>query len=294
MPDQLKPQPARNSVLRALIFAWFAINFFVLTSFLYSGIMITPTYLIVSSPLRSGAVTVTNASDKDREVWVQFRYGYQVVDDRGKPTVVVVNADSGSPRSASAWLRAYPDRFLLPQNTSQTIRILVTAPAGTVDGEYWARVVVGSKEANPLQSQAARRETKGVNMSIGIIEYKDIPLHYRKGNPTPRIAIRKVSTSILKDTMKVLLDLQQAGNAAYWGNATVRMVNGSGKTVTTLRQGITVYVDEVVPFFMPISKVPPGEYSLDVDVVTEAKGGIKREHLLKVEPLKYSTNITLP
>ena len=117
--------------------------------FLIAGMRIYPTSVIITSPSRSGTVTVTNVSERDEEVWVEFIYGFQSVNHRGLTFLQIANPDSAGEQSATRWLRAFPQRFLLPANTAQVVRILVSPPAGTVSGEYWGRIVLASKGANP-------------------------------------------------------------------------------------------------------------------------------------------------
>lgn len=257
-----------------------------------AGVRVSPTYLIIASPSRSGAFNVTNVSDRDQEVWVEFQFGYQSINEKGDLYVVSAAADSGSDRSAARWLRAYPSRFLLPQNTTQTIRLLVSPPAGVADGEYWARAIISSKVSRPKVSATgtAPKELKG---TIEIVEHADLPLHYRTGRTHTGLTIRGVNTSTKKDTLKVSVDLLRTGNTSFWGTATCRIKDNNGKTLSTIKKGVTIYRDEVVPLFLGLGSIGAGTYTLEVNFTSEGRG-IKSDDLLKIDPVRYSTTISLP
>ena len=49
-----------------------------------ASVAVYPQVLFINAPNRSVAITVSNPTELRQEIWVDFRYGYPLVDDTGK------------------------------------------------------------------------------------------------------------------------------------------------------------------------------------------------------------------
>src|SRR5204862_7437145 len=73
----------------------------------------------------------------------------------------VERPDSTLP-SAAAWVQAFPRRLTIAPLERQTVRLLVTPPAGLPDGEYWARLIISARGGKlPLRRAAETAAVRG-------------------------------------------------------------------------------------------------------------------------------------
>ncbi len=266
---------------------------FIFLTQVYSGIKISPVQVLVVSPTRSAAIKVHNPSEtEEREMWVEVKYGYQTVDEKGGPHVVLLPADSGGERSAAQWLRPYPQRFVLQPSGVQIVRVVAAPPSDLPDGEYWARVVISSKPTAPLRFKQKNQPT-GVRSGFIMIEKADIPFHYRKGKLTTGLVIRNVTTTPGKDSMRVAVDLERTGNTSYWGTLTCRLKDHAGKIVSVFKKNLVVYKNETYLCFLKTVNVTSGEYTFEVNFNNTEGGETIRQYGAESESVNYSKSITL-
>ena len=222
---------------------------------LHAAVNVYPTEVFVKPPNRSAPVTVKNPSDREVEVWLTFAYEYPVAFDSSGIRMESGDSTSLDEPNAVKWLRAIPQRFTLRPQESQVVRIYGTPPPGLRSGEYWARVVVSSKElkpATPLQDQG------GMKIGMTIITNTVVPFHFRVGATTSNVTIRDANISGVGKGVHVRVLLDRQGNAAYWGRLTTKILSPGGKVIRTKESRIVVYKTM--------------DYSTDVDLSGELTG----------------------
>ena len=196
---------------------------------------------------------------------------------------------SGEP-AAVQWLRAYPQRFVLGPKESQVIRVLVSPPMGIAPGEYWARVVLASSDQN---SPKPANPGGNLSMKLKYINQIDVPFHFRVGNPTTGLSVRKVDASIANGKMKLDVDVSRLGNAAFWGRLTATIKNRDGKILKNDDKPVAIYKDIIYPLVVDVSTVPAGTYNLEL-VFSSRRPGMQSQYVLKTDPIRYSQEITIP
>jgi hypothetical protein len=274
------------------VLVWCVMLFAAYTETLLGGIKATPTMVLIQSPSRTGSITVQNSTvDQDQEIWIDFEYGYQVPGEDGKFQIINPTSDSGGVRSASEWLRAYPQRFTIPPGGLQVVRIVTAPPPNLLDGEYVARIQINSKLSKPRTG--SKNLTGRISVGFEIIEKSDLPFHYRRGILSTGLIVRDVKTTNIKDTLQVAVDLTRSGNTSYWGTAACRLKDKDGKVVGIIKKGVVVYSDGIYLFKLNIAKVTNGAYTLDLDMKSELTSA-KKEYVVRAEPVHYSTSVNLP
>ena len=152
-----------------------------------------PQTLFINAPNRSVAITVSNPTEQRQEIWIDFRYGYPLVDDSGKFYIKYFEGPTTQEPNAVPWLTAYPQRFVLNARESQVVRVMVQLPVGVTAGEYWSRVVIASKQriATPPRNPGAN-----VRMKMEFTTQVDIPLQVRAGGVTSGLKIHGVTSVV--------------------------------------------------------------------------------------------------
>jgi hypothetical protein len=94
---------------------------------------------------RSRWVQLYNPGTEAAEVSIEALFGYPVTDSIGQLELRTIEKPDSTFPSAVGWIQAFPRRTVIQPLARQTIRLLVTPPAGIADGEYWARLAITAK-----------------------------------------------------------------------------------------------------------------------------------------------------
>lgn len=256
----------------------------------HAGVNVYPPFLFINAPNRSVAVTVTNPDDTRREIWVDFRYGYPVVNDSGAFEMVYIENPSPQDPSAVAWSQAYPQRFVLEPGESQVVRVMVQPPVGVPSGEYWTRVVVSSKEVG---SRTPQTPGEGFKMKWNLVTQVDLPLHVRTGGVKTGLRIHGIASAVEQGTLRMGIDFERFGNASYWGTLNVSLKDENHKVVASYKHTIAVYTNMVYPVSVELTDVAPGIYTVEVNVETK-RSGVPAKFRVDADPVRYSGQVTIP
>lgn len=247
-------------------------------------VTITPQFIFMDGTQRSIPVNVSNPSTETVEVWFEFRYGYNANDSANNVTVLMPDTVAPGEPSAASWIRAFPNRFTLGPQESQTIRLLVEAPPGVSAGEYWSRVLVVSKPMNGPTING--RPTRGT--SIQLIVKTGVPMLYRTGIVDTHIKLlRPPEFKTDAKSFTIQLPLRREGNASYWGSIECQVKNSSGKQVLKQDFKVVVYKDFVLPMKMDRSELPAGDYTVTL-ISRTTRPDIKASYLIQSEPVTWS------
>lgn len=259
-------------------------------SFADASVAVYPQALFINYPNRSVAITVSNPTESRQELWVDFRYGYPLVNDSGNFYVNYMETPPAQEPNAVPWLRAYPQRFVLEARESQVIRIMVQPPVGLSAGEYWARVIVSSMQrtAKPPQSPGG-----DLRMRMEFISQVDVPLQVRTGSVTSGVKIHGITSVVENGQLKMGIDISRLGNASYWGTMKFFLRDQSGRLAATQDKHIAIYRDLVYPITMDISNLAPGSYVLELDVDTK-RPGVPSQFRTKADAVRFTYQLTIP
>ncbi len=254
----------------------------------YAGVTVYPTEVFVKPPNRSSPVVVTNPSDREVEVWIAFEYTYPVGFDTGSVVFATPEPNDPDEPSSAAWVRAIPQRFTLKAQESQVVRVYGSPPPGLRSGEYWARIVVSSKERKPA---AARGDQP--KMGMDLITQTIIPFHYRSGPTTTGISIREASAYAMGRGIRLNVTLDRTGNASFWGRMTARLVGSDGRLVRTKEYRIVVYKTFTYKADFDVSGEPPGQYTLEL-AFDNKHPGLKPEFRIPTAPVVQRIPVVVP
>jgi P pilus assembly chaperone PapD len=234
-------------------------------------VRVSPTILFLDAPKRSVSFDVTNLSEKEVEVWVEIKYGYTSTNDSGAIVIVTPDKINSDDQVVTQWMKVYPDKFLLAPNERRYLRIIVSSPAETPDGEYWSRVLINSK---PTGATTLKGNNSG-KPQVGFViqNQQSIPFHYRKGNVSTNVdMIESPTIQINNKELSFFAKLQRFGNSSYWGRMNFEIIDNKGKVVKKNYQHFVVYKHISYNFKFDISDVAKGNYYLNVTAETKRSG----------------------
>lgn len=276
-------------ILRYL-FVW-AVVFLLHQQVLQAGVTVYPTFVFINAPARATSIVVTNNSSVASEIWIDFRYGYPVGDDSGNVFIKFFDTTDVGEQSAVQWIRAFPQRFVLEAQESQKIRVLLSPPPGLASREYWARLIIHSKDKETFSTTTTQRGQ--LRSGIKLLTNVDIPVHYRSGQASTGIILQNLETQVNGGTLFVLSDLARSGNASFWGMYKAVLRDQGGKVVLTKEQNIAVYQNLRYGIKIDVSKLRSGTYTLEIEISSQRRD-IRREFLLTSEAVRRNINITIP
>lgn len=255
------------------------------------GVLIAPQSVIIDHRSRSGTFEVYNPTGQPAEISVSTIYGYPTTDSVGVVGVSTFETPAAGEPSAAAWLQAFPRRFVLQPQERQTVRLLGRPPAGLPDGEYWARLVVGTKGATPLREPG---DTTPVQVAVALEVRTILGVIYRKGPSRLALSMRDLRATLTSDsTLRVRAQFDRDGHSAYLGTVSLALKDAAGRTVASLERRLAVYKPLAPAYDLSLAGVTPGRYWAVVRVATE-RDDIAGELVLKAPPLRDSVAVTIP
>ncbi|MGH7538545.1 MAG: fimbrial biogenesis chaperone [Gemmatimonadales bacterium] len=231
------------------------------------GVMIAPHAVFMDQRSRGGAVTLVNPGTEPVEVSIAVFYGYTRTDSLGQLTLHQIDQPDATHPSAAGWIQAFPRRLTVEPQDRQTVRLLATPPPGLADGEYWARLAFTAKAGQVPVTGVS--DTARVNVGLTLEVRTIIGLHYRKGAVQTGLAVSGLRAALVGDSVVVHARLERRGNAAYLGTVHGTVVNASRQTVGQLTVPITVFFANEPRWTSAVGALPPGAYSLHLEIVPE-------------------------
>lgn len=252
------------------------------------GILVAPHSIFIDHRSRGGFVELYNPEARPVEVELLTLYGYPVTNAQGQLELRVIDTPGKDDPSASGWIQVLPRRVLIPPLTKQTIRLLGRPPAGMPDGEYWARLEIRAKEGQvPVTGVDS---TQGIQMRLNLEVRTIIPVYYRKGPVTSGLELSDVRATLEPDSIGVRVRLKRSGNAAYIGTVRGSLRDQNNREVKSFSTPIAVYYDIEPRFGLSREGLPPGTYTLQVEVAPE-RTDIPPEQLLRSRPVRATVSI---
>ncbi len=257
-----------------------------------ASVTVNPKFLFLDGSRRSVSVTVTNPGGEEAEVWVEVKYGYETSDNSGKILIHFDTLAVDEP-SAATWIRCYPPRFIVGAGETQTIRIAVRPPAGTGEGEYWARILVTSRLRNISQLSPSGL-LSSAKSGINLMTQLSLPFHYRVGKVTTGLQVTSMNASTSDTAIVVSMQLAKVGNAAFWGSRVIKITNESGKVVSTETKNVCVYKTLTLIDRINRTNLPSGTYSVDVEFVTGKRTDLRVSDLVQAPSVHAAASVLIP
>ena len=97
---------------------------------LAQGVLVAPHAVFIDHRTRSGWVQLYNPGTDPVEVSIEALFGYPITDSAGHLELRTIEKPDSTVPSAVEWIQAFPRRAVIPAQTRQTVRLLITPPAG--------------------------------------------------------------------------------------------------------------------------------------------------------------------
>jgi len=271
------PGCALHGRLRGVLFALGLL--LLLTMDLAAGVLVAPTVIILSDKERTGRMTIQNPTNKPREVDIYFGFGLPESDSLGDVRITMQDSNVTDTRSAMAWIKAFPRKILLPPNGSQVVRLVATPPESLQTGEYWARIVVRSREGTVALSPTG--ENNQITTNLNMIMQTAIMLKYRTGELTAKLELVDASASVRDSLVEVILNMANRGNVSYVGVLSCRLLDADKKEISHKNVDLAVYRDMKRRFNLPLrGEKPKPPYQVEVLIPTEGRHDIADEDMI--------------
>lgn len=254
------------------------------------GLLIAPTTVVIDSRSRTTSLLLVNPGDEPAEVEISAFFAYTVTDSTGRLDLHTPERPDSGVVSAADWIRVFPRRMTIDPRAQQTVRLLVSPPPDLPDGEYWARLAVLARGGTlPITSAA----DTGVQVGLSIEVRTLLPVLYRKGKVTTGVALSGLRAARTDDSVVVRARLDRQGNAAMIGTVRGEFVDASGHVRASFSQPVSTYMELEPRFTAPSDSVPPGRYTLRMEVLPERRD-LPAESLLSFRAVRDSISVDLP
>ncbi|HEX9727174.1 MAG TPA: hypothetical protein VGA37_01555 [Gemmatimonadales bacterium] len=255
---------------------------------LLDAVLVAPHALFISQRAPTGEVFLVNQGDAPEEVRVELRFGYPTTDSTGGMTIAFPEVTPEHP-SAAAWLRAFPRRVRVEPGQRQLVRILARPPADLPDGEYWSRLVVTSRAAQP---SALATSDSGVQAGITLELRTITSVTFRKGAVTTGVRLDDFRVSAENDSLVAWVAFGREGNAAYLGQVIFEVLDANERVALEWRTPIAVYYDLNRRFVLPVDSLPAGTYRVRLRLTTE-RDDIPMNNVLPAAPVERSVGVEI-
>ena len=255
-----------------------------------AAISVYPTFLFLTAPSRAISISVTNSGMTQIEVWVDFRFGYPVTNDTGGVEMKYLDSSDVTEPMATGWIHAFPQRFVLAPQESQTVRIMISPPPALPSGEFWSRMLFHSfsKEEIDLKN----KQKGGIRSGFRVLSNIDVPFHFRNGRVFTGVTFQNVTAIPEKGSLKVITDVSRTGNASFWGIYKITLRNAAGHIVLTQDKRIAVYKTIHLHSVIDVSTLQPGSYTVELEL-TSKRTDVRPEYILHTDPVKKSVPVTI-
>lgn len=255
-----------------------------------AGVLVAPTVVFISDNNRTGRLEVQNTSNEPREISVRLAFGLPESDSLGNVYVQLQDSNITHPRSAVDWVKAFPRKIVVPPNGTQVIRLVARPPQDLRDGEYWARIVVTSREgAGSLPSPG---DDDQIATRLNMVMQTAIMLKYRNGECVTHMELTDRSARLTERGAEVMLGMRNTGNASYMGVLRCVLVDADGRTAAEKEFNIAVYDDLLRRVDMDFDRTQfRGPFTLDVKVTSEGRTDVAREDMLAGNDVTYTMTV---
>ncbi|HEX6369583.1 MAG TPA: hypothetical protein VF006_11755 [Longimicrobium sp.] len=230
-----------------------------------AAVSVSPTALYIDSRTRTGVLTLHNPGALPEEVTIDFAYGYPQSDTAGNIAVALTREPPAGEPSALGWMRAFPRRLLLQPGQRQVVRVMVDAPAGLAEGEYWARVLITSRGGQPPIEQAQGDQVLHLEVQTTLV----MAANYRNGDVRTGVTVTSAAARRTGGEVTLEMDLERTGNAAFLGSLRADLVDARGTVLGSAFDDLAVYRTMRRRLTIPVPDGAAGALQLRLTINTE-------------------------
>ncbi|HUV30042.1 MAG TPA: hypothetical protein VMY05_02960 [Acidobacteriota bacterium] len=244
-----------------------------------AGVLVAPTIVFISSKQRTGRLTVQNPTDTPKEITIRFSFGLPVSDSLGQVHIALQDSAVTDPHSALGWVKAFPRKLILPPSGEQIIRFVASPPADLPEGEYWARIVVQSREAETAVPPAS--EEGIITTRLNMVMQTAMMLKFRKGNLVSQLEVTGMEVRRDSGNVEVTVDMTSQGNASYVGLLNCRLLDADNRELSSQSVQLAVYYSLRRRVFLPVTGSDFKEpYHVELAISTRGRTDIAAEDMI--------------
>jgi len=200
-------------------------------------LLVAPTRIILDG--RKGTEIILNNIGEEPATYrvsVEFRRMLQ------DGSLEDVKDPSAAEKLAEEMIIYAPRRVTLAPREPQAIRIAARAPQGIADGEYRIHLLFRAvPPPEPVVSEAAAKQVKGVSFQLRPIYGVTIPVIVRLGNLQATAGISDVQIDKSAAGRAISLELSRSGTRSTFGE--VRVLKRGVKDPIALQRAVAVYTE---------------------------------------------------
>lgn len=264
--------------------------FLLVSSLTQAQVIVAPTVLFMSDQSRFGTFVVMNRSTTPQEISISFRFGFPESDSAGNTRMQYADTMMEKLHSCQAWLKGFPQKFILNPGQQQVVRLLVAPPSsGVTDGEYWTRLVTSSTP----QAKTIDTVRTGITANITFVLEQVTTIIYKKGNVSTTVDLSNIEIRQDSASVNVLAHVARGGNSPFFGKVTAVVSDKAGNNLYSEEEVIAVYRNDMVfKFSVPVSKFREGSYTAEVKLTSE-RSDIPEDELLKTPAVEKTVNFSV-
>jgi P pilus assembly chaperone PapD len=255
---------------------------------LFAGVLVAPTVVFLSDKSHTGRLTIQNPTNLPKDVTISFSFGLPLSDSLGDVYLTLQDSNVTDPRSALAWVKAFPRKVVLPPNGSQVVRVVAYPPVGLADGEYWARIVVAAQEGEA--TIPASNQNSAISTKLNMVTQTAIVLKYRTGALISDLQLLGASAKSTTSQVWMTVDLVNRGNVSYVGVLKCRLVDGDNNEISSNQLDLAVYrnLKRRIALLLKDKKIP---WQVELTISNEGRTDIAPEDVIPGNKISYNLKL---
>lgn len=255
-----------------------------------AGVLVAPSVVIISEKGRAGRMTIHNPSETPKEISIGFSFGLPESDSLGNVDIRLNDSTVTHPRSALGWIRAFPRKLVIPPNGTQIVRFVAKPPKGLADGEHWCRIMVESQEG--VTSVPSASNADKITTRLNMVMRTAVMLKYRSGELIANLEVKDAVANMIDTKVEAFITMINNGNVSYVGMLKGRLLDATGKEITTSKLQVAIYDDlrRRLDFFIPEGgnfKLP---YKVELSISNRGRRDIPEEEMIYGNDIMYTVN----
>lgn len=251
-------------------------------------VSVAPTALFLNDQERFGALYIGNPTSTPQEVTIGFRFGYTTADSAGAVYVEFNDSTMAAQYSIASYVRAFPQRFILPPGETQVVRLTARPPAEFEEGWLWSRVLTTSTPQVAFQDTTS----SGVRANLIFRLQQVTAMFYTKGESDASLTVGNTTAVVDSNEVVVMADLDKSGDRPFFGRAFVRLKDSSGEIVSEDMTLIAVYVPERRRFVATLPEGASGE-GLEAELtIVPDRSDIPPQFVLDFAPITATSSVS--
>jgi P pilus assembly chaperone PapD len=264
------------------------ILFLFLATSVNAQVVITPYVVLIDNHNKFGTYTVINQTNEEQEVSINFQFGYPISDEDGNVTMKYEDVPTPGMNALNDWLKIFPKRFLVKPGEKQVVRMTVDPPANLAPGTYWTRMVTSTQTKTTFTDT-----TKNLSAKINFILNQITTVIYKNKKFSNNINYRDLVVNQDTASVNFISDLSVTGDQPFFAKFEYQVLDNAQNVVYEREEFASVYFDMKRKYQVPIVDLPPGNYTLNVKIISDDNSDIPKNDNYPITPIQKSISFTI-